>query len=83
MLDMFFESAENALAFYIKYARLADFNIRRNRTRNNDRAQEVECKASGQYKGGPEPDRTHDKTTKKKECKAMVCIARSAMQPGR
>jgi hypothetical protein len=79
MLDMFFESAENVLAFYIKYARLAGFDIRRNRIRSNGRAQEVECKASGQYKGGPGPDRTCDKTTKKKKCKAMVCIARSAM----
>jgi hypothetical protein len=65
MLDMFFESAENTLAFYIRYARLAGFDIRRNRTRNNGRAQEVECKASGQYKGGPGPDMTRDKTTKK------------------
>jgi hypothetical protein len=30
-LDMFFESVENALAFYIRYARLACFDIRRNR----------------------------------------------------
>jgi hypothetical protein len=45
MLDMFFESAENTLAFYVRYARLAGFDIRRNRTRNNGRAQEVECKA--------------------------------------
>jgi hypothetical protein len=77
---MFFESAENVLAFYIRYARLVGFDIRRNRTRNNGRAQEVECKASGQYKGGPGPDRTRDKTTKKKKCKAMMCIARSTMQ---
>jgi hypothetical protein len=84
MLDMFFESAENTLAFYIRYARLAGFDIRRNRTRNNGRAQEVECKASGQYKGGLGPDMTHDKTTKKKKkCKAMVCITRSATRLGR
>jgi hypothetical protein len=66
------------LAFYIIYARLAGFDIRRNRTRNNGPAQEVECKASGQYKGGPGQDRTHAKTTKKMKCKAMVCIARLA-----
>jgi hypothetical protein len=77
-LDMFFESVENALAFYIRYSRLAGFDIRRNRTRNNGHAQEVECKVSGQYKGGPGPDRTRDKTTKKNKCKAMLCIARSA-----
>jgi hypothetical protein len=29
------------LAFYIRYVRLAGFDIRRNRTRNNDCAQEV------------------------------------------
>jgi hypothetical protein len=46
-LDMFFESAENARAFYIRYARLTGFDIRRKRTRNNGPAQEVECKASG------------------------------------
>jgi hypothetical protein len=44
---MFFESAENVLAFYFRYAWLAGFDIRRNRIRNNGRAQEVECKASG------------------------------------
>jgi hypothetical protein len=80
MLDMLFESAENAVAFYIRYARLAGFDIRRNRTMNNGHAQEVEYKASGQYKGGPGPDRARDKTTKKKKCKAMVCIVRSATQ---
>jgi soluble lytic murein transglycosylase-like protein len=83
MLDMFFESAENVLAFYIRYAQLAGFDIRRNITRNNDHAQEVECKASGQYNGGPGPDRTRDKTTEKKKCKAMMCIARSATQLGK
>jgi hypothetical protein len=80
---MYFESAEDALPFYVRYARLAGFNIRRNRTRKNGRAQEVECKASGQYKGGPILNRTHGKTTKKKKCKAMVCIARSATLPER
>jgi hypothetical protein len=58
---------------------IAGFDIRRNRTRNNGRAQEVECKASGQYNGGSGADRTRAKTTKKKKCKTMVCIARSAM----
>jgi hypothetical protein len=80
MFDMFFESAKNVLAFYIRYAWLAGFDIRRNRTRNNDCAQEVECKATGQYKGGSGPDMPRDKTTKKKKCKVMVYIARSAMQ---
>jgi hypothetical protein len=69
---------EDALAFYVTYAWLAGFDIRRNRTRNNGRAREVECKASGEYKGGPGPDRTRAKTTKKRKCKAMVCITRSA-----
>jgi hypothetical protein len=78
-LDMFFESVDNTLAFYVRYAQLAGFDIRRNSTRNNGRAKEVECKASGQYKGGPGSDRIHDKTTKKKKCKAMVCITRSTM----
>jgi hypothetical protein len=54
-LDMFFESAEDVLAFYVRYARLAGFEVRRDRTRNNGRAQEVECKSSGQYKGGLGP----------------------------
>jgi hypothetical protein len=54
-LDMFFESAEDALAFYVRYARLAGFEVRRDRRRNNGRAQEVECKPSGQYKGGLGP----------------------------
>jgi hypothetical protein len=76
MLDMYFESVEDALAFYVRYARLAGFDIRRNRTRNNGHAQQVECSASGQYKGGPSPDRTRGKTTMKNKCKAMVCIAR-------
>jgi soluble lytic murein transglycosylase-like protein len=76
---MFFECAEYTLAFYVRYAQLAGFDIRRNRTRNNGRAQEVECKASGQYNGGSGADRTRAKTTKKKKCKTMVCIARSAM----
>jgi hypothetical protein len=82
-LDLYFESAEDVLAFYVRYAWLAGFNIRRNRTRNNGHAQEVECKASGQYKGGSGPDRTCGKTIKKKKCKAMVCIARSATLPER
>jgi hypothetical protein len=80
---LFFESAKDTLAFYVRYVRLAGFDVRRNRTRNNGHAPEVECKASGQYKGGPDQDRTRAKTTKKKKCKAMVCIARSATQPGR
>jgi hypothetical protein len=37
-LDMFFESVKNVLAFYIRYAPLAGFDIRRNRIRNNSRA---------------------------------------------
>jgi hypothetical protein len=82
-LDIFFESAEDVLAFYVRYAQLACFDVRRNKTRNNGRAQEVECKASGHYKGGPGPDRTCSKTTNKKKYKAMVCIARSATQSGR
>jgi hypothetical protein len=65
-LDMYFESAEDALAFYIRYARLAGFDIRRNRTMNNGRAQEVECSTSGEYKGGLGLDRTRGKTIKKK-----------------
>jgi hypothetical protein len=40
--------------------------MRRSRIRNNGHAQEVECKAKGQYKGGPGSDRTRGKTTKKK-----------------
>jgi hypothetical protein len=82
-LDVYFESAEDMLAFYVTYAWLACFDTRRKRTRNNGRAQEVECKASREYKGGPEPDRTHAKTTKKRKCKAMVCIVRSANLPQR
>jgi hypothetical protein len=82
-LDVYFESAEDTLAFYVTYAWLASFDIRRNRTRNNGRAQEVECKASREYKGGPEPDRTRAKTTKKRKYKAMVCIIRSANPPQR
>jgi hypothetical protein len=49
-LDMFFESAEDALAFYVRYAWLAGFDVRRNRTRNNGHAQEVQCKARGNTK---------------------------------
>jgi hypothetical protein len=82
MLDMYFERVGDALAFYVRYMWLADFNIRRNRSRNNGCAQEVEYSASGQYNGGPGPDRTCGKTTKKK-CKATVCIARSATLPKR
>jgi hypothetical protein len=63
---MYFERAEDTLAFYVRYARRAGFNIRRNITKNNGRDQEVECSASEQYKGGPGPDRTRGKTTKKK-----------------
>jgi hypothetical protein len=74
---MYFERAEDALAFYVRYVRLAGFNIRRNKKRNNGRAQEIECLASGQYKGGLGPNRTHGKTTKKK-WQTMVCITRSS-----
>jgi hypothetical protein len=42
-LDMYFESAEDALAFYVRYTWLAGFDIRRSRTRNNGHVQEVEC----------------------------------------
>jgi hypothetical protein len=66
-LDMYFERAEDALAFCVRYTRLAGVDIRRNRSRNNGRAQEVECLAYGQYKGGLDPDRTHGKTTNKKK----------------
>jgi hypothetical protein len=40
--------------------------MRKNRKRNNDCVQEVECSFSREYKGGPGPNRTQDKTTKKK-----------------
>jgi hypothetical protein len=82
-LDMYFESADGALAFYVRYVWLASFDIRRNRTWNNGHAQEVECKANIQYKRGAGLDRTHGKTTKKKKCKAMVCIVRSTKLPER
>jgi hypothetical protein len=68
-LDMYFERVEDVLALYVRYMQLAGFNIRRNRMRNNGRTQEAECSASGQYKGGPGPDRTHGKTIKKKNAK--------------
>ena len=68
-LDMCFESAEDALAFYATYALLAGFNIRKNRKRNNGRAQEIECSFNGQHTGGPGPDRQRGKTTKKKTVK--------------
>jgi hypothetical protein len=35
MLDLYIESVEDTLAFYVRYVRLAGFDIRRNRTRNN------------------------------------------------
>jgi hypothetical protein len=60
---MYLERVEDTLAFYVRYTRLAGFDIKRNKIRNNGRMQEVECKASGQYKGGPGPDRTGGKTT--------------------
>jgi hypothetical protein len=66
-LDMFFESAEDAFAFYVRYAQLVDFDIRRNKTKNIGCAQEVECKASEKYKGGLGPNRTRAKTIKKKK----------------
>jgi hypothetical protein len=83
MLDMYFESAKDALELYVTYARLAGFDIRKTIIRNNGRAQEVECKASGEYKRGLGPDRTRAKTTKKRKCKALVCITRSAKLPER
>jgi hypothetical protein len=51
MLDMYFESAEDALAFYVRYAWLAGFDISRNRTSKNGHAQEVECKAENTMEG--------------------------------
>jgi hypothetical protein len=80
---MYFERVEDALVFYVRYVQLAGFNIRRNRSRNNGSVQEVECSASEQYKGGLSPDRTPGKTTKKKKCKAMMCITRSTTLPER
>jgi hypothetical protein len=68
-LDMCFESAEDALAFYVRYAQLVGFNMRKNRKRNNDHAQEVECSFNETYKRGPGLDRKHAKTTKKKNAK--------------
>jgi hypothetical protein len=62
---MCFESAEDTFAFYVKYVQLASFRMRRNKKRNNGRAQEVECLFSGE-KGGLGPDRTRGKITKKK-----------------
>jgi hypothetical protein len=82
-LDMSFDTAEEALRFYRDYASLAGFDVRRNRFRNGGRAQEVECKFSGTYTGGPGPDRSRGKTTMKKQCKAMVTIARLKDGPER
>jgi hypothetical protein len=68
-LDMCFESAEDALIFYVKYVQLASFNMRKNIKRNNYHAQELECSFSRTYKGGPGQDRTCGKTTKKTNAK--------------
>ena len=80
---MSFDTSDEALRFYRDYVALAGFDVRRNRHRNGGRAQEVECKFSGTYTGGPGPDRERGKTTMKKKCKAMVTIARSKDGPER
>jgi len=78
---MTFDSAEDALGFYVTYAQLAGFNMRKNRKRHNDRSQEIECSFGGKYTAGPGPDRERAKTTKRKNCPAMVCITKSATLP--
>ena len=80
---MSFDTSDEALRFYRDYAALAGFDVRRNMHRDGGHTQEVECKFSGTYTGGPRPDRERGKTTMKKKCKAMVTIARSKDGPER
>jgi hypothetical protein len=75
--EMWFQKAEEALDFWKAYAHLAGFPVRKNRKRNGDRTQEVECSFAGAYTKGPGDDRVREKTTKTKKCKAMVSISRA------
>ena len=74
---MTFENIDKAYDFYVLYAMLAGFNVKKNRKRYGKRGQDFECSFEGKHKKSPETDKVHDKTTMRKGCKAMVCAVQS------
>lgn len=72
-LDMHFDFMGEAYDFYETYAMIADFNVRKNRKRNNGRAQHFECSIVGKVTNSIAANRDHAKTRNKKDYKAMVC----------
>lgn len=81
-LEMHFDDMDEAFAFYETYAMLAGFNVRKNRKKNNGRAQDFECSFAGKPIDSRGADRLIAKTSKKRDCKAMV-KAKSAVDGGR
>jgi hypothetical protein len=69
--EMHFQSLKEAFQFYTAYARLAGFDVKKNRKRGNN-AQEFCCMKEGKHKAVDEAERVTGKTSKCNRCKAMV-----------
>ena len=76
-LEMHFDSMDDAFQFYQSYAHLAGFDVKKNRKRNSGRGQDFECSFAGMHKNSPGAERIRAKTTKRKNCKAMVCAVKT------
>lgn len=72
-LHIHFHSMSEAYDLYETYAMLFGFSMRKNRKRNGGRAQDFECSFADKTTHSRGSDLDHGKTSKKKECKAMVC----------
>lgn len=70
---MYFRSLDEAFQFYMSYARLAGFNVKKNRKRGKN-GQECCCTFEGKHKAVDEADRLTSKTSKRDGCKAMVLV---------
>lgn len=64
-LDIHFGTAIEALEFYMTYAHLVGFGVRRNMKRNGGRSQDIECAIQGRVIDSPGADRQRQKTSKK------------------
>jgi hypothetical protein len=68
---MHFRSLDEAFQFYTAYARLAGFDVKKNRKRGKN-AQEFCCTKEGKHKAVDEAEHVTSKTSKRGRCKAMV-----------
>lgn len=65
---------DDAFEFYKTYDQLAGFSVKKDRKRCGSRGQDYESSQEGRHTKDPGPNRKRQKTTKRKRCKAMMCV---------